>query len=358
MPTTSCNEILELMQRSSRVVQEIAFAKKATLYFGRHLIGWDQFVRAVWLTIQREDDVVRLLTEHRRGRVNAARWDDINIRAYGAQSLLEVLGHLVKKLPNGELERLATIGTLVSALVAYDVTQSRDAIYAILRLGRDTFNGNLKLLKPDYKDEPVDPDKPARPDNWLYTTYTFEVYGKFVRYVISESASLDIICVPWAPELNKYDRDKKNMPSWIGSRKKRPFKQLAGDGMYKRVNADCLIGKLDGSVYCATGLEQLLFCQPKLDSKPRSLIVDGFQISGIAELGDICEKGNIPFEWLHMAWEHDEAVGPTREVGEDEDIESAWGLETLPHPSLAWQARDGRGRDSHGLPYISDAFVR
>lgn len=80
--------------------------------------------------------------------INAPRWDDTNIRAYGAQSLLEVMRYLVSRGPNGAPVKLATISTLISALVAYDVTDSLDAIYAILHLGKDTID---PLLTPDYK---------------------------------------------------------------------------------------------------------------------------------------------------------------------------------------------------------------
>ncbi|CAG8951777.1 hypothetical protein HYFRA_00005580 [Hymenoscyphus fraxineus] len=348
---------LEFINLSSRVVQEIAFAKRATLYLGSGTeIDWESFKKAVWATIQREADIVRLLIEHERGVVNAHRFAFIDIRAYGAQSLMEVLRHLVKRNPNGGIERLATIGTLVSALVAYDVTETRDAIYAILRLGKDSYklDGARKqdaLIMPDYESER------KHDSSWMYTTPTIKVYGKFVKFVINQSQSLDIICVPWAPELNSHDPDHRvGIPSWIGLRDKRPFKQKDGDGMYKRANADCLINPLGEKPYCATGQESVLHYKPTLEQEPHSLFIDGFQIAGISELGEICEDGNIPFEWLHMAWERDEKSGIKREAGTD--IWEPDQMSEIPHLGVAWHARDGRGRNSRGFPYVSDAFWR
>ncbi|CAG8984103.1 hypothetical protein HYALB_00010603 [Hymenoscyphus albidus] len=316
-------------------------------------IDWDSFKKPIWATIRREADIVRLLIEHERGTVNAPRFNFIDTRAYGAQTLLEVLDRLVKRSPNGGIERLATIGTLVSALVAYDVTETRDAIYAILRLGKDSYKLDEArkqdaLIMPDYESEP-------KHDSWMYTTPTIKVYGKFVKFVINQSQSLDIICVPWTPELNSHDPDHRvGIPSWIGLRDKRPFKQKYGDGMYKRANADCLINPLGDNSYCATGQESVLHYEPTLEQEPHSLFIDGFQIAGISELGEICEDGNIPFEWLHMAWERDEKSGIKREAGTD-----SWEpdqMPGIPHLGEAWHARDGRGRDSRGFPYVSDAF--
>lgn len=89
-------------------------------------------------------------------------------------------------------------------------------------------------------------------------------------------------------------------------------------------------------------------------------MVDGFQISGIAELGDVCQDGKIPHEWLHMAWVHDEEIDL---VSEGRGTWKEDGLEKIPrligrNKNEDREERDEEGRDAQGLPHISDSFVR
>jgi hypothetical protein len=231
-------------------VQEIALAKKAILHVGQKKIEWQDFSDAVMLSEERSEDIIRLLTRHDHQKVEAKVFDQIEIRAPGAQSLIEVLNHLFRTTSKGRFEWLASVETLVSALSSYDVWAPKDAVFAILRLAKDTCG---------IKDHRIDVEKST--DKSI-----LRVFAEFVDFTISASKSLDIICLLWAPSPNPRQDDdalqeqfpkpiKVALPSWIVPIHKRAFDRLkdSPNRSFSRVNADSLVGRLGLKSYKVSG---------------------------------------------------------------------------------------------------------
>lgn len=128
---------------------------------------------------ERSKDIIRLLTQHDHQKVEAKVFDQIEIRAPGAQSLIEVLNHLFRTTLTGRFEWLASAETLVSIL-SYDVWAPKDAVFAILRLAKDTCG---------IKDHRINVEKST--DKLI-----LRVFAEFVDFTISASKSLDFICLP------------------------------------------------------------------------------------------------------------------------------------------------------------------
>jgi hypothetical protein len=157
-------------------VQEVACAKKAVLQFGtRSKIPWQDFADAVRLVEDWREDIERLLVRHDAQRSEAKMWDHIDIAAPGAQGLVALLNEFFCK-ESGDLQRLASIETVLCSLSSYDVTVPKDAVYALLQLGKDTWTMR--------KGEDVQPN---------YEFSTLEVYKEFVQKVFRKSKSLDIV---------------------------------------------------------------------------------------------------------------------------------------------------------------------
>jgi len=154
-------------------VQEVAFAKKAFLHFGtRSKVPWQDFADTVRLVEDWREDIERLLVRHDAQNLEAKLWDHVDIAAPGAQSLVALLNNFFRK-ESGNLERLASIETVLCSLSSYDVKVPRDAVYSLIQLGKDTCN--MQDLKPDYK------------------CSTLKVYKEFIEKVFQKSKSLDIV---------------------------------------------------------------------------------------------------------------------------------------------------------------------
>ena len=276
-------------------IQEIALAKKAVIHCGSKKMDWEDFADAVLLFVERSEDVIRLLTRHDKQKVESKMFDQIEVKAPGAQSLVETLSHLIRKSPNG-IERLASIDTLVSTLSSYDVTVPRDAIFALIKLAKDSFNSTDDLIK-------IQSDKS-----------TLETYVDFIKFVIKRSKSLDIICMPWAP----VPKDENNflLPSWIVPISRRAFDQprhtvepnspggKLGEpdnptGYFSRVNADSLVSQEGRKRYSAAG--DIPMKEWEILEDPLRLVVRGRKVGGIVQLELPATKGNIPFSWLDRA---------------------------------------------------------
>ena len=130
--------------------------------------------------------------------------------------LIDATSRLFRTLQDGKiLENLMSLETLISTLVAFDVTDPRDIIYAVLNIAKGIrttaqysktlpqelsspgtrssdiprflarlFANNLKIAVDRSR---FDPDY----DKWF-----FEVCKDFLSFTIAESRLLDIICRP------------------------------------------------------------------------------------------------------------------------------------------------------------------
>ncbi|KAJ9665760.1 hypothetical protein H2201_004068 [Coniosporium apollinis] len=123
-----------------------------------------------------------------------------------------------------------------------------------------------------------------------YRKDVFHVCKDFLGFIVTRSNSLDMICRPWAPEY-------LGLPSWIPRLSGSAF-GLGVNGVYRRVNADPLVGRpgLDTKRYRAAKSRRA-FWRPK-EGQEKSLLVEGFILSTIKEKKSAATAGIIPSEWL------------------------------------------------------------
>ena len=131
----------ELMRRpwfSRRwVVQEIAFAKTATVHCGTNNISWPDLADAVALFGSRGAEIAQLFKQDKSFGHRADFLGDVE--ALGANRLVQTIGKLFRKADDGQrLEKLLSLESLVSNLSAFNFAKPHDIIYAVLSLANDT----------------------------------------------------------------------------------------------------------------------------------------------------------------------------------------------------------------------------
>jgi hypothetical protein len=281
------------------VIQELALARNATLHCGDQVVHWSDFADAVALFVTKLDQIKQLFPQSRP----FSRPYDIleNILIVGANVLVHVTGGLFRKSPDGEvLERLCSIESLVSTLMAFEASDPKDTVYAVLSLAKE--DSENKIV-PDYKKDLT------------------EVYIDFIRSCVESSRSLDIICRHWAPVGASQDPE---LPSWIppisGSAFGAPEVALNG-----RVNGDSLVGNPERHTYnAALGFppasvrfgvvqEGESAGNDRRGKYDGTMHVEGFRIDPVAELGPRAAEGLIFRECLAMGgWIPDQGSKPVR----------------------------------------------
>jgi hypothetical protein len=181
-----------LMRRSwfSRrwVLQEVAYARKATVYCGTKDTKWPDFSDAVSLFGEKFDEINLLFGREHQFDESGNRISLENVRKVAAHALVTTLNYIVRKSANGRvIQRLCTMETLISDVAQLEVTDPRDTVYAIMTLAKD-------VKQPE-----------ERPD---YSKSVKEVCKDLISHTVNSFGSLDIICRPWAPV-------SLDLPSWI-----------------------------------------------------------------------------------------------------------------------------------------------
>ncbi|KAL2065597.1 hypothetical protein VTL71DRAFT_3267 [Oculimacula yallundae] len=226
------------------VVQELALAKEATVHYGNESMLWSDFADAVALFVTKQDQINKLLKKH-----NLVVADSIgDMKALGANTLAEASSNLFRRSKDGIiLERFLSLETLVSTLLAFEATDPRDIVYAVLSLAKDTPYSNTmdaaQAASPTSEGSVPGGDLRIVPN---YSKTLQEVCADFIDYCVEKSDSLDIICRHWAPSSDAEQppltaKAKLVMPTWVtsidGSAFGRPEVALQG-----RRGGDSLVG--------------------------------------------------------------------------------------------------------------------
>jgi hypothetical protein len=186
---------------------------------------------------------------------------------------------------------MCTLKTLVSFLPGLQTSDAKDVIYALLPVASDAAATGLVAD---------------------YNLHTSAVYQQFVRYSATTTKTIDIICTPWAA---KVPETPTPMPSWICSVDKLPFGRRKKD-MYGRRNGDVFVGRPNRTFYDAAHGSIAVpvfgsaseFGQTVLDG---TMIVSGFQLGAISELGNRAAAGTLHSEWVDMSgWQPGHTVVP------------------------------------------------
>jgi hypothetical protein len=260
------------------VIQELALARKATVLWGDETISWQDFADAIALFMTKHDDIKEMLEKLKRSFEVMSDPDayigGLEPRALGANTLVHATSTLFRKSDDGRIQqRLLNLEVLVSSLfLAFEASEPRDTVYAVLSLAKDAsvrvdladppswiihpkhnmiiqiLNGVLyfcllllRLVKWlwDENDDNDDDSPMPQPDEYSvciddritpdYDKRLTDVCADFMEYCIETSESLDILCRHWAPRPKKLSpleklriekiggKENEEMPSWIPS---------------------------------------------------------------------------------------------------------------------------------------------
>ena len=332
------------------IIQELAVARAASIYCGQAKVEWKQFQDAIAIFSSDHVDLRNVFKASPRFNHNPNYLG--NLKQLGAYKLVTVSSDWLRKSDRGDiLENRRSLEDIVSELTAFDASDPRDTIYAVLSLSSDAraqsrdkadfaidealvdkvlMDGSARASQPPSPTASHSPRAGRRPsvtdgqqlpksrtafrnsvraflrpfvDEAITVRYrqeVFEVYKAFLQHVITNSKSLDIICRPWAvddpdPILNK------KMPSWIPRKRGGSF-VLWQDRAYSRVRADPLVSirRNHGKLYSACGKQRVAVWryvdQPK-DGLGRSLVVEGVVLDRVGRMYDTARGGIIPAEW-------------------------------------------------------------
>jgi hypothetical protein len=355
------------------IVQEVAMAKRATMHCGEGTVSWTNFKDAVALFSSRQEHLRHLFQSSRRFAHHPDFLGDI--KELGANRLVFATDSMFRKSDEGKiLEHLFSLETIMSSLSAFEASDPRDILYAVIRLANDahpsamqkrvaslvedpnvmtptvspvkTFHGGNLVSDP--QSAPVGPgpndDSQSSNANTLqiplfvrraaaallkplqdkiitvdYQKSIFEVCKDFVAFVTGRSRSLDIICRPWAPPGEEY-----GLPSWICTRAGLAFER-GEDHKYFRVGPDPLVGtpSLGRKIYNASGKTKAVLQfgddlaqdvdTSKIKDLHKSLFVEGFVLDEIKSVQEMAVEGNIPVQWLKaVKWEKAGDQPPSR----------------------------------------------
>jgi Heterokaryon incompatibility protein (HET) len=245
------SHLLYLMRSSwfSRrwIIQELALAKDAEVRCGKKRVHWRDFSDAISLFALNFDRIL-LLFEDKENKISLAR-DLASIRdmaPLGARILVDILGNTFLKHADGTLyEPRQGLESLVSLLSRFDTSDPRDTIYALLNIAKESCNMGSSPRQSRLQSPPPLPD---------YTLTLFQVYLNFVRWVVNETGSLDILCRHWAlperKEPSEFYPTLTKLPSWIKTVRDSPYGSQQ-EGFGGRKNGDSFVGLPDRRCYNA-----------------------------------------------------------------------------------------------------------
>jgi hypothetical protein len=311
--------LAELMRRpwfSRRwILQEVAFARKATVYCGMKQVNWSDFSDAVTLFGDKFNEVNKLFRPS-SPRLNES-VENIslgNVRHVSAHALVTTLNQIVRKAADGRvILKLCNMETLISSFALLQVTNPRDTVYAIMALATD-----VRPMR-----EPVD-----------YSKSISEVFKDLINHIVNSFGTLDIICRPWAPLCSE-------LPSWATQISRHAF---AAGSNWHRINADSLAGSPSRPIYNAGGKIRRAEALWNNHGKGFVMHVQGFVLDTIFSVEQPADGGIIPKTWMEVGIK----VVEEREESED-SIFSTLDCTDIPDPVWRTLVAD-RGHDGSQTP--------
>jgi len=282
------------------VIQELALAKRATVRWGAESMPWEKFADAIALFMTRHNEIKAYLEKPKNYSEKQdpdAHLGLMEPRALGANTLVDATTNLFRRSDDGEKiqYRLVDLEVLVSSMfLAFEASEPRDTIYAVLSLAKDTTPRPQSIGRPPWMEDPnryaavkflravfcviisvykyfttVPVTKELSPSPDPYSVYLddriapdyekslTDVCADFMEYCIETSESLDILCRHWAPmpkRLTKREKvqlkiegrqeEKEHMPTWIPSIEGHVYGEPLGVFEGRR-NADSLVGGVE-----------------------------------------------------------------------------------------------------------------
>tara|TARA_R110002060_G_scaffold56615_7_gene66994 strand:- start:171 stop:929 length:759 start_codon:yes stop_codon:yes gene_type:complete len=161
------------------ILQELALSRQATVKWGDNELHWVDFADAIALFMTKYEDIKRQCLDI------VGKYKETDARALGAHTIVHTMINLFRKSQDGLVEqRLIPLEILVSSLLlAFEASEPRDTIFAVLTLAKDSHSTHAGPIATG--DERISPD---------YEKCLLDVYTDFMDYCITKSKSLDIIC--------------------------------------------------------------------------------------------------------------------------------------------------------------------
>ncbi|KAF2118915.1 heterokaryon incompatibility protein-domain-containing protein [Lophiotrema nucula] len=328
--------LIKLMQkewfRRRWVVQEIALARRASIYCGKDELSWSDFSEAIALF----QDGAHLVNAKFKGDAAYRNEPDYvgNVSEYPASRLVAATSRVVRKSEDNDvMMKVESLEYLVSTLTPFEATESADSIYAVLSLAKDV-PGYSKVIAPTATiDTTIDTtaangitennqriEKETREGRLVskvvqrfrkvaekypvdYKKPFTTICTDFLDFVFRTSHSLDMICRPWAP------KTETALPSWILTLWDETHVQHRKYKTMIRKRADILVGAPGQGVYSASGRYPAFH---KITTKEEHgqmrtvLTVEGFVLDVIAKRDDAASAAVVPESWFEIGgWDRD-----------------------------------------------------
>jgi len=317
------------------IIQEIALAQDAYMLCGQKKIRWVDFADAISLFNDVETGS-KSLSEHMRSEKALKHMPDFfgHLPALNATQLVEHTNNLFWRAR--EMEAKFHLDYLVPTFTAFESSEPRDTVYALLALAKDsrptvykeeqTVNTSASMAMTTavraFGKNMVEQDYHVD-----YGLPLSDVYVGFTRWALERSSdktrALDIICRPWAPPTNdEPDEDSElhwraqfteqeskrkdgdgldTLPSWVPTTSGAAFARDGANGIMIRKNADTLVGLPTQRIYNASGGRTYANRRIKRGVTDNlhyhSLFVRGFIFDSIDILKEASQQGNIPYQW-------------------------------------------------------------
>ncbi|KAK0624598.1 heterokaryon incompatibility protein-domain-containing protein [Bombardia bombarda] len=317
------------------VVQEIALAKKATIFCDDQSMDWLDFSQAIEQFVGGEI-LTKLANEKMMREASLPHyWKDVS--AMGAARLVSDISK-IRRLSRSRLkqhgvpvsrqkhELLMSLEEIVCRLETFQTSKPHDTIYAYLALAKDAVPvaHHRSKKESDSVDDVVRRFAKTFSEKLMASPFIVdykhpysEVCRQFIKFAVRQNkdraTALDILCRPWAyEEVSDKERSELNIPTWVTTIAYAPFELTStGIGLYRR-NGDALVGAPGKSPYNAADgrpvNDKILHFKTFDDlsgKKTHSLIVSGFILDEIDVVRDtVTTSALVPENWLKLGgWE-------------------------------------------------------
>lgn len=337
--------MLQLMQRpwfSRRwVVQEIALSRDAVMYCGEYQIRWHDFASAVQLVVDAESTSQAVSNSMRHVRQYHHIQNQFEyVNALGASLLVDATRNMFRQSTDNRLQPVFSIEYLMARMQAFEVTEPKDAIYALLALAKDTvpvhstssdllgkqFSGSKERVPGERAIIKWAEQHSSRKRYLVDYSQTYvEVCIQFMSFCIRYSEptqALNILCRPWAPlpREHKTPTDESlALPSWIPSLSNASFSMFQYPNSVSRMSrssADYLVGLPDEKLrYSAAGTTSIFNHSLEFRTTPSciAMMVVGFILDEVGDIEVPSQNGYISEDWIKRGNWNDLAQEPPDE---------------------------------------------
>ena len=324
------------------VIQELALARNAVVLCGGEFVHCDALRDGINLFVANADSLRERFRESKEVNNDYHALGDP--KALAATILIETVGEVFFKdsVTNTSSPKQG-FEPLVSSLSAFDTSDPRDTINALLNISkeciclndrlREEVNGGTQSTRSHIA--PVFHRGMKLPPPPSYSKDLLDVYVDFLSWVVESTGNINMLCRHWALPERAHPvsgcPDLVKLPSWIKLAWNGPFKRTGNT--WCRQNADSLVGLHRQSPYNACDRFNKRKIEFNILEKGESTtswndtlavrrsacaIVDGFELGSIGHCMEPMSGGNIPAHTLQwLGWRKQQIDQPYSELKDD-----------------------------------------